>query len=277
MPGNRRSQVTMAGKKKAGAKKTTKPVLWSASPLADATESLVCDCLGEAIAACNTVARKLLGTKARIGASLAAHFEDSVGKPLKNLGLLGKGRQPKHLTLITHKGYRVPVAVTAKALGGTGAKARLLVVAQPTAIAANTSAPTSTRVKAPIPAAVKEIASHSNLTAQILGAASNGIIALDVNGAITLANPAAADLLNRDAAAMQGMSIDRVFVFGSGHDNAGKPIPIRAQLKDGPHYVDHEVHLGRSDGESFEAVYVVVPVTENRQPVGYVITFRDIT
>ena len=91
----------------------------------------------------------------------------------------------------------MPVAVTAKALGGTGAKARLLVVAQPTAIAAKTSAPTSTRVKAPIPTAVKEIASASNLTAQILGAASNGIIALDVNGAITLANPAAADLLAR--------------------------------------------------------------------------------
>lgn len=98
-----------------------------------------------------------------------------------------------------------------------------------------------------------------------------------MNGAITLANPAAADLLNRDAAAMQGMSIDRVFVFGSGHDAAGTPIPIKAQLKEGLYYVDHEVHLGRSDGESFEAVYVVVPVTENRRPVGFVITFRDIT
>ncbi len=110
-----------------------------------------------------------------------------------------------------------------------------------------------------------------------MSAASNGIIALDVNGAITLANPAAADMLNRDAAAMQGMSIERVFVYGSGHDDAGKPIPIRAQLKDGPYYVDQEVHLGRSDGESFEAVYVVVPVTVNRQPMGYVITIRDIT
>lgn len=62
----------MAGKKKARAKKTAKPtVLWSASPLAAVTESLVCDCMGGAIAALNGAGKKLLGTKSRIGAALA--------------------------------------------------------------------------------------------------------------------------------------------------------------------------------------------------------------
>ena len=172
------------------------------------------------------------------------------------------------MVLICAEGKPVAADVSAKAVGGTGSKARTLVVACPVV-----------EMKPPTPgsAPAKPAAATSSMTAQILGAASNGIIALDVNGAITLANPAAADLLNRDAGAMQGISIERVFVHGSGHSQAGTPIAIKAQLASGPYYVDQEVHLARSDGESFEAVYVVVPVTESRKTVGYVITFRDIT
>ncbi len=257
----------MPVKKKARAKKTVKQAMWSASPLGAATESLVCDCEGDIIAALNSAGRKLLGSKATRGGVLAPWFEDLGGKPLKNVKALTAGRQPKALLLVDAKGVRVPVDVTAKVLSGSGVKARVLVVAAPTlkAVPASKFEP------------AKELGAPSSLTAQILGAASNGIIALDTHGIITLANPAAADLLNRDAAAMQGVSIERVFVFGSGHDNAGAAIPIKAQLKNGPYYVDHEVHLGRSDGQSFEAVYVVVPVTEARRTVSYVITFRDIT
>ena len=164
--------------------------------------------------------------------------------------------------------------MTAKALGGAGAKARVLIVAQPVK-----AVPKAVSKAAPAPSEkpAKNLGAPSSLTAQILGAASNGIIAVDTHGIITLANPAAADILNRDAGALQGISIERVFVFGSGHDNAGMPIPIKAQLKNGPHHVDHDVHLARSDGQSFEAVYVIVPVMEARSTVGYVITFRDIT
>ena len=114
-------------------------------------------------------------------------------------------------------------------------------------------------------------------TAQILSAASSGIIAVAPNGIITIANPAAADLLDRDASAMAGLSIERAFVYGAGHPNAGSPLPILAQLAAGPFYTEQEAHLARSDGASFEAVYVVAPYGENRATQGYVITFRDIT
>jgi diguanylate cyclase (GGDEF)-like protein/PAS domain S-box-containing protein len=112
---------------------------------------------------------------------------------------------------------------------------------------------------------------------QILAAAANGIVAATPAGVITLANPAAADMLNRDAGAMMGLSLERAFVYGSGHADAGKPLPLLAQFKSGPFYTEQEAHLARTDGASFEAVYVVAPYSENRQVQGYVITFRDIT
>ncbi|MEQ9449063.1 MAG: PAS domain-containing protein, partial [Rhodospirillaceae bacterium] len=114
-------------------------------------------------------------------------------------------------------------------------------------------------------------------TSQILSVAADGIIAVDTDGIITLANPAAADLLNRDATAMTGMSIERAFVYGSGHPDAGAPIPLKSQFESGPHYTDQEVHIARSDGESFEAIYTLAPFKEKDDVSGYVITFRDIT
>ncbi len=277
----------MPGKKKAGAKKVVRPPQprsapsWASSPLAELTESLVCDCLGETITAINPAGAALLGAKSKntpsrgkanggaVGQSVCALIGDGDGKPLKTISALLKGRQPKRLTLLCGEGRLIDVEVTAKTLGGTGAKTRALVVArQVTGDGAESQ-------RAPQPA--KTIAAPSSMTAQILGAASNGIVAIDIGGTITLANPAAADLLNRDASSMVGMSVERAFVFGNAHPQAGQPVPIKQQLARGPYYVDQEAHLGRTDGESFEAVYVIVPVTENRQAVGYVITFRDIT
>ena len=113
--------------------------------------------------------------------------------------------------------------------------------------------------------------------AQILSAASAGIVAVTPTGIIAIANPAAADLLDRDAGAMAGMSVERAFVYGGGHPNAGQPLPILAQFQNGPFYTEQEAHLARSDGASFESVYVVAPYTANSETDGYVITFRDIT
>jgi len=112
---------------------------------------------------------------------------------------------------------------------------------------------------------------------QILTAASAGIVAVSPDGIIQLANPAAADLLNRDSSAMVGLSVERAFVYGSGHPRAGQPIPLRDELKNGPYYEDREVHLARTDGESFEAVYVLTPYSASRKLAGYVITLRDVT
>ncbi len=263
----------MPGKKKAGAKRTAKPkVLWSASLLAEVSESLICDCIGGTIAAINPAGRALLaynGKTSPIGRSTTDYFEQTNGKPIKNLVPFSKGSQPKSLALIDQKGRRTPVAVTVKALGGSGAKAQLLVVACPAVSKTPSKAKTAAKAGSDI--------ALSNFMAQILSAASNGIIALDEKGVVTLANPAAADLLNRDTSAMRGMPVERVFVYGSGHNNAGTPVPIKAQMRDSAYHIDHDVHLARSDGESFEAAYAIVPVTEQRRMVGHVITFRDIT
>jgi len=139
------------------------------------------------------------------------------------------------------------------------------------------SAP-ATAVSRPAPIAVADdLARISTATTQILDAASNGIIAIDGDGKIRFANSAAGDLLNRDAGAMGGVSIERVFVFGGGHAKSGQALPLKALIKDGPHYLEQEAHLARSDGESFEAVYAVAPIRAGRETLGYVITFRDIT
>ncbi len=262
----------MPAKKKSAARKTARvraksPAkaksgqLWSLTPLAALSESVIFDCLGDTVVALNPAGKKLLGAKG-VGYSLAQAFAAET-----SLKALVKGPQPKSMVLIDWEGRRRPVDVSAKPLGGAGVKARAVVIA--TLSAAKTT---------PARGAAKSggLDTASSLTAQILGAASNGIVALDLQGVITLANPAAADMLNRDAGAMKGMAVERAFVHGSSHAQAGKPVPIKAQLQQGSYHVDQEVQLARSDGESFDAVYSVVPLTANKRTAGYVITFRDI-
>ncbi len=95
----------MPGKKKAGAKRTAKPpepriAHLAVSPLADLTDSLVCDCLGETITAINSTGFAMLGFKRAaktksggtpIGQSLGTVLTDATGKPLKSIAALLKG------------------------------------------------------------------------------------------------------------------------------------------------------------------------------------------
>ena len=125
--------------------------------------------------------------------------------------------------------------------------------------------------------ALGDLARIGSMTTQVLDAASNGIIAVDVNGKVAFANAAAGEILNREAVAMVGVNVERFFVLGAGHADAGQPLPLAAQIRSGPYYLDREAHLSRSDGESFEAVYAVAPFRTGREVVGWVITFRDVT
>ena len=124
-----------------------------------------------------------------------------------------------------------------------------------------------------------EVQALSRQHQRILEAASDGIIAVGLDGAIHTANRAAADMLNRDISGLNGLPIDRAFIHGSGATTGtpGRPAPLRAQLWTGPHHVPLEARLARTDGESFDAEYTLAPITEGRQTQGYVITFRDIT
>jgi len=124
-----------------------------------------------------------------------------------------------------------------------------------------------------------EIRMLSRQNQRILEAASDGIVAVALDGTIQSANRAAADMLNRDVTGLMGMPLDRAFVFGSGTAVGlpGRPAPVRAQLWTGPFHISLEARLARSDGESFDAEYTISPITEARQTRGYVVTFRDIT
>lgn len=123
----------------------------------------------------------------------------------------------------------------------------------------------------------KEIKGLSRQNRLILEAASDGIMAVGTDGRITTANPAAGELFERASAAMSGLPVERVFLYGSGHLKAGQPVPVKAQLIDGPFHTDIETNLARTDGSSFDASYVISPITENRVTSGYVITVRDVT
>ncbi|MBL8628038.1 MAG: PAS domain S-box protein [Rhodospirillaceae bacterium] len=128
-----------------------------------------------------------------------------------------------------------------------------------------------------VEARTKEMRDLSRQNRQILESASDGIIAVGTDGRITTANPAAGELFDRSAAAMVGLPVERVFLFGSSHAKSGQSAPIKSQLAEGPFHTDIEVNLARTDGLSFDASYVISPITENRQTMGYVLTLRDVT
>ncbi|MDX2145718.1 MAG: PAS domain S-box protein [Rhodospirillaceae bacterium] len=133
------------------------------------------------------------------------------------------------------------------------------------------------KLAADVEARTQEVRALSRQTRQILESTSDGIIAVGLDGKISTANPAAGELFDRAATAMTGLPIERVFLYGSGHVRAGQPVPILAQLREGPFQTDIEASLARTDGASFDAAYVISPITENRQTLGYVLTVRDIT
>jgi diguanylate cyclase (GGDEF)-like protein/PAS domain S-box-containing protein len=128
-----------------------------------------------------------------------------------------------------------------------------------------------------VAARTQELQHLSRQNRQILESASDGIIAVDLDGRIRTANPAAGDLFDRNAAAMVGLPVARVFLHGSVSPNAGQPVPILTQLKEGPFHADIELNLSRTNGASFDAAYVISPITEARKVMGYVVTVRDVT
>ena len=133
------------------------------------------------------------------------------------------------------------------------------------------------RLEEEVSARTEEFSRLSRETSQILQAANEGIIGIDLDGRITLANPTAAEILDRDVNALKGMSVDGAFILGTGSQNAGQPLPLKEQLENGPYYVDNEARLARGDGLSFEAEYAIAPILEKKNVSGYVLTLRDIS
>jgi diguanylate cyclase (GGDEF)-like protein/PAS domain S-box-containing protein len=249
-------------------------------------DGLVCECRGADIAALSDAGLKLLGYRGKatpVGQPFHRFVVGDWAKKLENsLKALTVGRNPKTLTLITRSGATASVDVTAKTLSG----GRVLILAtsrpatpepvapkladEPQRVAAET-------LVAELTARTRELQELSRQSRQIVESASDGILAVDLEGRIKTANPSAGELFDRSHIAMSGLPVERVFLHGSGHLNAGQPVPVKAQMAAGPFHADIEVSLARTDGSSFDAAYVIAPISENRQVSGYVITVRDVT
>ena len=85
----------------------------------------------------------------------------------------------------------------------------------------------ATQLEEEVSARTTEMGRLSQETRQILEAANEGIIGIDLKGHITLANPTAAEILDRDLHALKGMSVDGAFVIGTGVPNAGESLPLK--------------------------------------------------
>ncbi|MEH6458153.1 MAG: sigma 54-interacting transcriptional regulator [Cocleimonas sp.] len=113
----------------------------------------------------------------------------------------------------------------------------------------------------------------------ILEAAGEGIYVLDQFGMTTYMNPTAAQLLGWSLEELIGKP-NHSMVHHTKTDGSHYPkqeCPIYAAFKDGAvHHVDDEV-FWRKDGSSFPVDYTSTPIIEDKQLVGAVVVFKDIT
>lgn len=114
---------------------------------------------------------------------------------------------------------------------------------------------------------------------QILESAGEGIYGLDVVGNTTFLNPAAEKMVGYSAEELIGKP-QHALIHHTRADGTAYPreeCHIYAAFNDGKtHQEDGEV-FWRKDGTSFPVEYASTPIYENKEIVGAVVTFRDIS
>ena len=134
---------------------------------------------------------------------------------------------------------------------------------------------TSTTAVKPVEELLRTMRQHE----LILEAAGEGIYVLDQFGMTTYMNPTAAQMLGWPMEELIGKP-NHSMVHHSKPDGSDYPkqeCPIYAAFKDGAvHHVDDEV-FWRKDGSSFPVDYTSTPILEDKQLVGAVVVFKDIT
>lgn len=245
----------MAEQKKV-AKELKPDVLSSFSPLAEMVSDGVCLCDSTTVLDINAAGLELLGSKGKDGL-IGKPFADLISSAGRNalpedLSSLAQGASATRLDIAGSDGRVWAADVRAIKLETPTSEDRVLVTFRP-------------------------INPVSRQMRQILDAANEGIIGVDLDGHISIANPTAAEILDRDLSALSGMSIDGALIVGTGSDQAGQPLPVLADMQRGKYYVVQEARLARGDGVSFEAEYAIAPMRENKETTGYVLTLRDVT
>ncbi|OGD82835.1 hypothetical protein A3J17_05075 [Candidatus Curtissbacteria bacterium RIFCSPLOWO2_02_FULL_40_11] len=114
----------------------------------------------------------------------------------------------------------------------------------------------------------------------IISSVGDGLIVTDKEGRILLMNPAATRMLKQDAKAVVGKDlIDTV----PAADKNGKIVPkenrpLRTVLATGQSFTNHAANFYvRSDKSKFPAAITTSPIILNKEIIGSIITFRDIT
>ena len=273
-----RKNIPMAGQKKVATKPKSKEAL-PFSPLAEMASDGVCLCDSTTLIDINPAGLALLGykgTSTPVGQPFADLVASDERKKLsKSLASLTRSKGTTRLELTGADGRMLAVDIRAAKLEKPKGRDRVLVAFQP--INQNSGAVSQQSAVDTQSAHTEELERLSRQTRQIIDAASEGIIGVNLDGHITVANPTAAEILDRDLHALRGMSIDGAFIYGTGTDNAGQQLSLLSDMQKGRYYVTQEVRLVRGDGVSFEAEYTIAPMRENKQTTGYVQTLRDVS
>jgi formate hydrogenlyase transcriptional activator len=116
-------------------------------------------------------------------------------------------------------------------------------------------------------------------TEVILNAAGEGIYGLDLDGRVTFANPAAAQMTGHSVAELMGEHM-HFLVHHTARDGRRTPreqCAIYAALADGAvHRVESDL-FWRKDGTSFPVAYASTPIAHGDRLVGAVVVFQDIS
>ena len=271
-------KIPMAGQKKVATKsKSGGASLFS--PLAEMASDGVCLCDSATLVEINPAGLALLGyagTTTPVGQSFADLVASEEKKKLsKSLSSLTRSKAATRLDLVGADGRVFAAEVRASKLEEPKNAERVLLTFHPAS--ATCEAEVTQSAKDELSSQTEELERMSRRARQIIDAASEGIIAVNLDGQITVANPTAAEILGRDLHALRGMAIDGAFIYGTGSDNAGQQLTVLSDMQKGKYYVTQEVRLARGDGVSFEAEYTIAPMRENKQTTGYVLTLRDVS
>ncbi|MGD1919341.1 MAG: ATP-binding protein, partial [Pleurocapsa sp.] len=119
--------------------------------------------------------------------------------------------------------------------------------------------------------------SHQNEL--ILNSAGEGIYGLDRNGSTTFVNPAAAEILGYQVKELENRPMHEIVCHSTeeGIPYSWSENPIYQTLKTGEvYYITNEI-FWRKDKTSFPVEYVCTPIKEEKQIVGAVVIFKNIT
>ena len=114
---------------------------------------------------------------------------------------------------------------------------------------------------------------------RILDATAEGIVGVDRDGRALFVNPAARWMLGRTEGEILGQPLHDLIHHSTadGRAHPAEACEVQAALRDGsPHQAVEEV-FWRGDGSHFPVEYNSVPVREQDEVVGAVLTFRDVT